>query len=79
MIVYGVVRPEGGWPEKPAYSEETVAKITARKNGFYRVKRWDVWTIAEWDDGEWDLAGSDVSYEDNDFQEINETLISPIP
>jgi phosphopentomutase len=52
-----------------------------RENGYYWVKTKSCWKIAYWSDGEdiypghWSLAGMIGSFQNEDFDEINETRI----
>ena len=30
-----------------------------RENGYYKVKRWEIWEVARWDDGVWWFVGDE--------------------
>ncbi len=46
-----------------------------RQEGYYWVKYYDAFEIAEWKEGVWLLCGIDDKYSDNDLSFINENRI----
>ena len=46
----------------------------ARESGYYKVKIQDMWLIAHYQNGTWELCGTKKQYRDEDFQEIGEMV-----
>ena len=45
-----------------------------RENGYYWVKTFGEWTVAEWKDGYWWVCGNDCEYREDEIGEIGEKV-----